>query len=79
MKQIFEDNNMEYSDVKLKGATGDHKSFEQNGLPNIFIGQDNLKPYIHNPTDNPDTLDYDEIDRVAVEVVITVTFCIEIE
>lgn len=61
--------------MKLKGATGDHKSFEQNGLPNIFIGQDNLKPYIH----NPDTLDYDEIDRVAVEVVITVTFCIEIE
>lgn len=65
MKQVFGNNNMEYSDVKLKGATGDHKSFEKAGLANIFIGQDNLKPYIHNSTDNPDTLDYDEIDKIA--------------
>lgn len=65
MKQVFENNNMEYSDVKLRGATSDHKSFEKAGLSNIFIGQDNLKPYIHNSTDNPDTLDYDEIDKLA--------------
>lgn len=65
IKETFKDNNMDYSNVELKGATSDHRSFERSGIPNIFIGQDNLKPYVHKETDTPDTLNFGEIDKVA--------------
>lgn len=64
MKEIFKSNNMEYSNVVASG-TSDHKNFERNGIPNIYIGQENIKPYIHNSTDTPDTLDFNEIDKVS--------------
>ncbi|SFD28743.1 M28 family peptidase [Clostridium uliginosum] len=65
MKETFKNNNMDFSDVELKGATSDHKSFEKMGITNIYIGQEDLKPYVHNETDNPDTLNCDEIEKVA--------------
>jgi Zn-dependent M28 family amino/carboxypeptidase len=68
MRETFKENNTEFSDVELKGGTSDHRSFEKSGFPNIFIGQDNIRPYIHNATDTPDTLDFDEIDKVAAVV-----------
>lgn len=66
MKKTFKNEHMDFSNVELaKGETSDHKSFEQNGIPNIFISQDNLKPYVHNENDTPDTLNYNEIQNVA--------------
>ncbi|NFA18579.1 M28 family peptidase [Clostridium botulinum] len=65
MKKTFTDNEMKFSDKILKGATSDHKSFEDGGIPNIYIGQDNLKPYTHNFDDNPDSLNCDEINKVV--------------
>jgi hypothetical protein len=65
MKETFKNNNMVFSDIQLKDGTSDQKRFEDSGIPNIYIGQDNLKPYIHNSNDTPDTLDYDEINKVA--------------
>jgi Zn-dependent M28 family amino/carboxypeptidase len=65
IKETFKENNMDYSNVELKGATSDHKSFERGGIPNMYIGQDNLKPYVHKETDTPDTLNFDEIDKIA--------------
>ena len=68
MRETFKDNNMEFSNVELKGGTSDHRSFENVGIPNVYIGQDNIKPYIHNPNDTPDALDFDEIEKVAAIV-----------
>lgn len=68
MRKTFKDNNIEFSNVELKGGTSDHRSFERSNIPNIFIGQDNIRPYIHNPTDTPDTLEFDEIDKIAAVV-----------
>jgi hypothetical protein len=65
MRETFKENNMEFSNVELKGGTSDHRSFEMNSIPNIYIGQDNLKPYVHKETDTPDTLDFNEIDKAA--------------
>lgn len=68
MRETFKENNIEFSNVELKGGTSDHRSFENVGIPNIYIGQDNIKPYIHNPNDTPDALDFDEIEKVAAIV-----------
>ncbi|NFN93635.1 M20/M25/M40 family metallo-hydrolase [Clostridium botulinum] len=65
MKKTFKDNQMKFSDKILKNVTSDHKSFEKSEISNIFIGQDNLEPYVHNIHDNPESLNYDEIDKVV--------------
>ena len=65
IKNTFKDNNMSFSDAHLTGINGDERSFEAQGIPNIYIGQENLKSYVHKETDTPDTLDYNEIDKVA--------------
>ena len=65
IKDSFKDNNMDFSNANLTGIIGDERSFEAKGIPNIYIGQENLKLYVHKETDTPDALDYDVIDKVA--------------
>jgi len=65
IKDSFKDNNMDFSNTNLTGIIGDERSFEAKGIPNIYIGQENLKLYVHKETDTPDTLDYGNIDKVA--------------
>lgn len=65
MKETFNNNNMDFSDYKSKYGTSDEISFELKKVPNIYIEQENIKPYIHNETDTPDTIDYEEIEKVV--------------
>ncbi|SFC37374.1 M28 family metallopeptidase [Clostridium uliginosum] len=65
MKETFRNNNMNFSETQVIGAISDQRSFEEKGIPNIYILQENIKPYIHKETDTPDTLDSNEIEKVA--------------
>lgn len=66
MKRCFADNNMEFSNTLHKNGTSDHKSFEEAGIPNIYIGQDKANLYIHNYYDTPDSINYLEADKLAL-------------
>lgn len=45
---------------------GKHRSFENAGIPNIYIGQDKANLYIHNYYDTPESINCDEIDKLAL-------------
>ncbi|AOR24983.1 M28 family metallopeptidase [Clostridium taeniosporum] len=65
MKETFRNNNMDFSKIYEQGVISDERRFEQNNIPNIYIKQENIKPYIHKETDIPDSLDYAEILKIA--------------
>ncbi|WP_315114633.1 M20/M25/M40 family metallo-hydrolase [uncultured Clostridium sp.] len=64
VKTTFKKNNIIFADNGVLG-TSDHASFENRGIPNIYIVQENINELIHKPTDIPDILDYEQIDKVA--------------
>ncbi|MDO5515936.1 MAG: M28 family peptidase [Clostridium sp.] len=66
MKRCFTENNLEFSDTIHSDGISDHKSFEDAGIPNIYIGQDKAKLYIHNYYDTPDSINYNEADKLAL-------------
>lgn len=66
MKLCFKSNNIEFSDTAHNQGTSDHKSFEDAGIPNIYIGQDKARLYIHNTYDTPDSINYSEADKLAL-------------
>lgn len=65
IKETFKSYNMNFSNTYMTGVIGDDRSFEMQDIPNIYIGQENIKPYIHKLTDTPDTLNYSEIQKVV--------------
>lgn len=65
IKETFNVCNMEFSNSYLKGINGDEKSFENAGIPNIYIGQERIKEYIHKENDIPSTLNYSEIEKLV--------------
>lgn len=65
MKKVFSYNKLPYSEIPLKGGTSDNKSFENAGIPNIYISQDNIYNYIHNGYDNPEYINFNDIDKLA--------------
>ncbi|WP_242850535.1 M28 family peptidase [Clostridium lundense] len=64
VKTTMKKNNIEFADTTVRG-TSDHKSFENVDIPNVFIVQENINKLVHNPTDTPDSLDYEQIDKIA--------------
>lgn len=65
MQLCFQENHYEFSKTIHNIGTSDHKSFENAGISNIYIGQDKANLYIHNYFDTPDSIDCDEIDKLA--------------
>ncbi|NFA59810.1 M28 family peptidase [Clostridium sporogenes] len=68
MKTTLKKHNIEFRDTDVRG-TSDHKSFENESIPNFFFAQENIEDLIHKPTDTPDTLNYEQIDKIANAVV----------
>lgn len=64
IKVTFKKDNIGFDDIAVKGA-GDHMSFENANIPNVFFVQENIEKLVHKPTDTPDTLDYGQIDKIA--------------
>lgn len=64
IKATIKKHNIDFSDVAAQGLS-DHRSFENGGIPNISIVQENIKKLIHKPTDTPNTLDYVQIQKIA--------------
>jgi hypothetical protein len=64
VKITMKKHNIDFADVGVLGLS-DHLRFESAGIPNVFIVQENIKKLVHKPTDNPDILDYGEIDKIA--------------
>ena len=66
MQLCFNENNYEFSNTAHNIGTSDHRSFENAGIPNIYIGQDKANLYIHNYYDTPESINCDEIDKLAL-------------
>lgn len=65
MKRFFKYNRLQYSEVALRDGTSDNKSFENAGISNIYISQDNIYKYIHNDDDKPENINFNDIDKLA--------------
>lgn len=65
MKSCMQKNKIQFSDIRIKGEVSDYKSFEEGSIPNINIVQENIKKFIHKPTDTPDTIDYKQIEQIS--------------
>lgn len=66
MQLCFNENNYKFSNIAHNSGTSDHESFENAGIPNIYIGQDKANLYIHNYYDTPESIDCDEIDKLSL-------------
>jgi Zn-dependent M28 family amino/carboxypeptidase len=44
---------------------GDQDSFEKAGIPNIYIGQEDIKSLVHKVTDTPEKLDCKKIENIS--------------
>lgn len=64
IKTSMSNSNIEFADTEVKGG-GDNLCFERALIPNVFIVQEGVKDLVHKPTDNPDTLDYKQLDTLA--------------
>lgn len=64
IKTSMRNSNIEFEDTAVKGVS-DHLSFERALIPNVFIVQEGIENLVHKPTDNPDTLDYEQLDNIA--------------
>lgn len=56
--------NIGFDETTVNG-TGDHKSFENANIPNVFIVQENIEKLVHKTTDTPDILNYEQIEKIA--------------
>lgn len=65
MKEKFRKYDIAYSDTGDNRGTSDNKSFENNGVPNILISQENAINHIHNRYDTPQYIDYDQIEKLS--------------
>lgn len=65
MKNCMKKNEITFSNTRVKGGSSDYKSFENSSIPNINIGQENIKKLIHKPTDTPDILNYEQIGKIS--------------
>ncbi|ENK1243105.1 M28 family peptidase [Clostridium sporogenes] len=68
MKTTLKKNNIEFADTEVMGSS-DHVSFENEVIPNFFIVQENIEDLVHKPTDTPDTLNYEQLDKISNAVV----------
>lgn len=64
IKVTLKKENIGFDETAVKGLS-DHKSFEYANIPNVFIVQENIERLVHRPTDTPDTLNYEQIDKIA--------------
>ncbi|ANP69866.1 aminopeptidase [Clostridium tyrobutyricum] len=64
VKTTLKNDNVEFADNRVMGA-GDHLSFENAGISNVFFVQEGIEKLVHKPTDTPDILDYNQIDKIA--------------
>ncbi|UZQ49601.1 M28 family peptidase [Clostridium kluyveri] len=64
VKTTLKNDNIGFADTRVKGA-GDHLSFENAGISNVFFVQEGIEKLVHKPTDTPDILDYNQIDKIA--------------
>lgn len=64
VKATMKKNNIQFADTAVIGGS-DHMSFENAGIPNVFIIQENIKGLVHKPSDTPDTLNYDYIRKIS--------------
>ncbi|MCI1996118.1 MAG: M20/M25/M40 family metallo-hydrolase [Clostridium luticellarii] len=68
VRTTLKKDNVEFADTRVEGA-GDHLSFENAGISNVFFVQEGIEKLVHKPTDTPYILDYDKIDRIASSIV----------
>ncbi|PRR82495.1 Aminopeptidase YwaD precursor [Clostridium luticellarii] len=68
VKTTLKKDNVEFADTRVMGAS-DHFSFENAGISNVFFVQEGIEKLVHKPTDTPDILEYDKIDRIASSIV----------
>ncbi|MET7041109.1 M28 family peptidase [Clostridium botulinum] len=64
IKTVLKEHNIEFRDTEVRGSS-DHMSFENEKIPNFFFVQENIEDLVHKPTDTPDTLNYEQIDKIA--------------
>lgn len=64
VKAAMKKDNIEFGTIGVRG-TGDHMNFENQHIPNVFIVQEGIEDLVHRPTDTPDTLDYEQIGKIA--------------
>ncbi len=64
VKATMKKDNIAFGTTGIRG-TSDHQSFENESIPNVFIAQEGIEKLVHKPTDTPDTLDYEQIYRIA--------------
>ncbi|WP_254904825.1 M28 family peptidase [Clostridium tyrobutyricum] len=64
VKTTLKNDNIEFADNRVMGA-GDHLSFENAGISNVFFVQEGIEKLVHKPTDTPDIVDYNQIDKIA--------------
>lgn len=64
VKTTMKKDNIEFADTAVKGV-GDHISFENANIPNVFFVQEGIEKLVHKPTDTPDILNYEQIDKIA--------------
>jgi len=64
VKTIFRKDNISFSDNVVHGLS-DNSSFGTEGIPNVFIVQENIENLVHKPTDTPEELDYGQIEKIA--------------
>lgn len=72
IKNVMGKHKIEFSDTAISEEAfkagigiGDHHSFEEAGIPNIYIGQEGIKSLVHTVTDTPETLDYNKIEKIS--------------
>lgn len=59
IKNIIKKHKIEFSNTAVS-----EKAFEA-GIPNIYIGQEGIKPLVHELTDTPEMLDYIKMEKIA--------------
>lgn len=55
---------IQYADTYVHGRS-DNSSFELKNIPNIFIVQQGIEKLVHEPSDTPDILDFEQIDKIS--------------
>lgn len=64
VKATLKKDNIGFKDITVRGGS-DYMSFEDANIPNIFFVQENIEKLVHKPSDTPDILDYEQIDKIA--------------
>lgn len=67
MEESLKVNDIKVNDVNLKGIA-DSKSFEQSGIPNICLIDENAKDVIHTIQDTEEQIDYKKLDNLVESI-----------